>query len=157
MWGQMCIRDRLNAVPSSCSIYLDRRLALGETLEEVKAEMDALIAGKDASWEVGTLHHTSWKGRELSYEPMHDPWKIDKEHPLAQAMIRSWEKVYGKTPTTFDFWDFGTNAITPVAMGIPTIGLGPGEYKLAHMRDEHCATQKIIEACMIYAQLIAEL
>ena len=152
-----CVSASLNAVPSSCSIYLDRRLALGETLEEVKAEMDALIAGKDASWEVGTLHHTSWKGRELSYEPMHDPWKIDKEHPLAQAMIRSWEKVYGKTPTTFDFWDFGTNAITPVAMGIPTIGLGPGEYKLAHMRDEHCATQKIIEACMIYAQLIAEL
>ena len=147
----------LNAVPSACSIYLDRRLAMGETLEDVRAEMDALIAGKDARWEVGTLHHTSWKGRELRYEPMHDPWQIDSDHPLTRALVRSVERVRGEAPTRFDFWDFGTNAITPVAMGIPTIGFGPGEYKLAHMRDEHCAVDRILEACAVYTQLIGEL
>ena len=34
----------------------------------------------------------------------------------------------------FDFWDFSTNAVTPVSLGIPTIGFGPGDYKVAHMR-----------------------
>jgi putative selenium metabolism hydrolase len=147
----------LNAVPSECGIYLDRRLAVGETLDQVASEMDALVAGKRASWEVGTLYHTTWTGKSLVYEPMHDPWEIGKDHPLSQALIRAVEAVSGEAPEEFDFWDFGTNAITPVAMGIPCIGFGPGEYKLAHMVNERCAVAQIEEACEVYAGLIREL
>lgn len=152
-----CVSASLNAVPSECSIYLDRRLALGESLSQVKREMDQLIAGKDAHWEVGTLHHTSWNGGKLDYEPMHEPWSIDEESPLALALRHAYSQVYGRECGTYDFWDFGTNAITPVAMGVPTIGFGPGEYKLAHMRDEHCNVEKILEACEVYKRLIGEL
>ncbi|MZQ97600.1 MAG: YgeY family selenium metabolism-linked hydrolase [Acidaminobacter sp.] len=144
----------LNAVPSECSIYLDRRLAVGETLEQVASEMEGLIAGKRASWEVGTLYHTTWTGKPLVYEPMHNPWKIEKDHSLTQAMIRAVETVSGTVVEKFDFWDFGTNAITPVAMGIPCIGFGPGEYKLAHMVNERCAVKQIEEACLVYCELI---
>jgi len=147
----------LNAVPSECAIYLDRRLVLGETLQQVEEEMDRLIQGKDASWEVGTLHHTTWKGKDLEYEPMHNPWKIEKDHELTKSLIRAYSNTYKEEPSRFDFWDFGTNAITPVAMGVPTIGFGPGEYKLAHMRDEKCAVDKIVEACQVYSELIREL
>ena len=149
-----CVSASLNAVPSSCSIYLDRRLALGENTEDVKQEMDELIAGKDAFWEVGTLHHTSWNGAKLVYEPMHNPWIIEKSHPLASAMNKAYESVYEKAPEEYVFWDFGTNAITPVAMGIPVIGFGPGDYKLAHMRNEHCPVQQISDACKVYLKLI---
>lgn len=152
-----CISASLNAVPSECSIYLDRRLVLGETLEQVKKEMEALIAGKNASWEVGTLYHTTWTGAKLVYEPMHNPWKIEKEHPLSKALIKACHNVYHHEPDSFDFWDFGTNAITPIAMGIPTIGFGPGEYKLAHMKNERCSIKQIEEACQVYCQLIKEL
>jgi len=152
-----CVSASLNAVPSECAIYLDRRLVLGESLEQVKNEMAALIAGKNASWEIGTLHHTSWKGKALDYQPMHDPWSIDADHELAKALRAAYKAVYQRDTTTFDFWDFGTNAITPVSMGIPTIGFGPGEYKLAHMKDERCAVSKIEEACQVYCQLIKAL
>lgn len=147
----------LNAVPSECSIYLDRRLAVGETLEQVALEMEGLIAGKKASWEVGTLYHTTWTGKPLVYEPMHNPWKIEKDHVLTQAMIQAVKAVSGSVPEAFDFWDFGTNAITPVAMGIPCIGFGPGEYKLAHMVNERCAVKQIEEACLVYCELIGAL
>ncbi len=152
-----CVSASLNAVPSQCSIYLDRRLALGETLDQVRSEMDQLVAGKDAYWEVGALHHTSWTGKALDYEPMHDPWIIAKNQPLTQALIRAYAEVYGAKPDFFDFWDFGTNAITPVAMGVPTIGFGPGEYKLAHMLNEHCPLNQITDACKVYARLIENL
>ena len=68
------------------------------------------------------------------------------DHPLTQALIRAYMQVYGKDPEKFDFWDFGTNAVTPVAMGIPTIGFGPGEYKMAHMSDERCLCEQVDEA-----------
>ena len=149
-----CVSASLNAVPSECEIYLDRRLRLGESVEQVRKELDELIAGKRASWESGTLRHTSWKGAELVYEPAHDPWKIDLEHPLTLKCNEAYEAVFGKAPEKYDFWDFGTNAVVPVSMGVPTIGFGVGEYKLAHMRDERCNVEKIKEACKFYTQLI---
>lgn len=88
---------------------------------------------------------------------MHDPWEIGKDQPLTQALMGAYADVYGKTPEQFDFWDFGTNAITPVAMGVPTIGFGPGEYKLAHMRDEHTSVDQVERARQVYCQLIARL
>lgn len=149
-----CETASLNAVPSECEIYLDRRLCLGETTDQVRAEMEQLIAGKRASWEPGVLHHTSWTGKELVYNPIHDPWKIEETHPLTLACSAAYAATFGVQPDRYDFWDFGTNAVIPVGMGIPTIGFGPGEYKQAHMRDEHCAPEQVKDACRFYTKVI---
>jgi acetylornithine deacetylase/succinyl-diaminopimelate desuccinylase-like protein len=61
----------LNAVPTNCEVYLDRRLIPGETKETIQQEMAKLIAGKNASWKVGALHKKSWTGQTVSYEPFH--------------------------------------------------------------------------------------
>ena len=150
-----CVSASLNAVPSECEIYLDRRLRLGESVEQVKGELDALIAGKRATWEPGTLRHTSWTGAELVYEPAHEPWKIAEDAPLTLKCNEAYEAVFGHGPEKYDFWDFGTNAVVPVSMGVATIGFGPGEYKLAHMTNERCDPKKVEDACRFYVQLIA--
>lgn len=152
-----CESASLNAVPSECSIYLDRRLALGETLEQVRAEMDELVAGKDASWEIGTLTHTSWKGADLVYEPWCDPWKTAEDAPITKALLAAYADVYGHESEGFDFWDFGTNGITPFFRGVATIGFGPGPYKLAHMTNEHTPIADVERACNIYCELIGKL
>jgi putative selenium metabolism hydrolase len=147
----------LNAVPSECSIYLDRRMVPGETEEDIRSEMGSLVKGKKATWEVGTIRRKSWTGVDLCYEPLHAAWKIDLGHELAIACNKAYEKVFGKAPGRYDFWDFGTNAVTPVSMGIPTIGFGPGEYKLAHMLNESCEIGKIKDACRFYTSLVGEI
>ncbi|MDQ2692303.1 MAG: YgeY family selenium metabolism-linked hydrolase [Chloroflexota bacterium] len=144
----------LNAVPSECEVYLDRRTVPGETEDDIRREMDRLIEGKHASWKVGTLHRKSWTGLEIHYEPFHSAWKIDVDHELTQACIAAYQESFGVEPGDFDFWDFSTNAVTPVSLGIPTIGFGPGDYKLAHMRDERCEVTQILDACRFYTQLI---
>ncbi|HSK67623.1 MAG TPA: YgeY family selenium metabolism-linked hydrolase [Anaerolineales bacterium] len=145
----------LNAVPSECEVYLDRRTVPGETEDDIRHEMDRLIAGKRATWQVGTLHRKSWTGLEIHYEPFHSAWKIDPDHELARACIAAYQETFGAAPAYFDFWDFSTNAVTPVSLGIPTIGFGPGDYKLAHMRNERCEVSQILDVCRFYSQLIA--
>jgi putative selenium metabolism hydrolase len=147
----------LNAVPSECEVYLDRRMIPGETETAIRAEMDALIKGKKATWEVGTLHRKSWTGLEIKYDPFHPAWKIDLDHELSKACIAAYQEYFGAEPSTYDFWDFSTNAVTPVNLGIPTIGFGPGEYKLAHMRNENCAVDQILDACNFYARVMQKI
>jgi putative selenium metabolism hydrolase len=147
----------LNAVPSACQVYLDRRMVLGETEQTIHDEMDGLIAGKNATWELGTLQRTTWTGEPLTYEPLHLAWEISLEHALARAFIAASTDTFGHVPERYEYWDFSTNAVTPVRLGIPTIGFGPGEYKLAHMRNEKCAVRQILEACEVYTRVIAGL
>lgn len=147
----------LNAVPSECEVYLDRRTVPGETEADIRKEMDALVQGKNATWAVGTLQRKSWTGLDITYEPFHSAWKIAMEHELTQACIAAYRENFGSESVDFDFWDFSTNAVTPVSLGIPTIGFGPGEYKLAHMRDENCPVDQIVAACGFYARLIEKI
>lgn len=144
----------LNAVPSECEVYLDRRMAPGETEDSIKQEMARIIAGKNATWEVGKLHGRSWTGMDIEYRPFHLAWQIDPDHPLARACVAAYRQTFGNAPAGFGFWDFSTNAVTPVSLGIPTIGFGPGDAKLAHMRDESCEVGQIVDACGFYARLV---
>ena len=144
----------LNAVPSECEVYLDRRMVPGETEDDIKKEMVQIIKGKNATWEVGTLFRKSWTGMDIKYEPFHLAWKIDLNHELTKTCIAAYNENFQSDRAEYDFWDFSTNAVTPVSMGIPTIGFGPGEYKLAHMHNEHCKVNQIIDACSFYARII---
>jgi putative selenium metabolism hydrolase len=49
----------LNAVPFECEIYIDRRTVPGETDQDIKNEFNAIINGKNAAWQLGTLHRRS--------------------------------------------------------------------------------------------------
>jgi putative selenium metabolism hydrolase len=147
----------LNAVPSECEVYLDRRTVPGETEEDIRREIESLIAGKNATWEIGTLHRTSWTGMPIRYEPFHAAWQISQEHELTQACIAAYRAQFGQEPGGYEFWNFGTNAVTPVSMGIPTIGFGPGDHKQAHMRNENCPVSEMVDACGFYANLISSI
>ncbi len=146
----------LNAVPSECEVYLDRRMVVGETEETIRTEMDKIIEGKNAIWEIGTIARKSWTGMEICYEPFHLAWEIDLNHELSRACIQAYNERFGSEPG-YDYWDFSTNAVTTVSMGIPTIGFGPGVYKLAHCRNENCEVDKIVDACSFYTMVIHKL
>lgn len=147
----------LNAVPHECEVYLDRRLAIGETPEKVKAEMDAIVAGKNAAWEIGTVRRKTWTGLDVRYEPLHAAWRTDPSSKIAKGAVAAYRKTFGSKPGDFEFWDFSTNAVTTIRRGIPTIGFGPGESKMAHMRDENCPVDQILDACRMYGNMIEAL
>jgi putative selenium metabolism hydrolase len=147
----------VNAVPAECEVYLDRRMVVGETEAAIRAEMEGLVAGKNASWQLGTLHQPTWTRAELTYAPLHQAWEISLDHPLSQACLSAYQDTFQQAPAGYEYWDFSTNAVAIVAQGIPTIGFGPGEHKLAHMNDEKCAVQQILAACEFYTHLIGRI
>ncbi|MBN1535724.1 MAG: YgeY family selenium metabolism-linked hydrolase [Anaerolineales bacterium] len=144
----------LNAVPSECQVYLDRRMVLGETNQTIRDEMERIIAGKKATWEIGTLYRKTWTGEDIMYEPLHPAWEISLDHPLTKAFIEAYRETFGHAPEKFNYWDFSTNAVALIGKGIPTIGFGPGESKLAHMCNEKCAISQIVDACEVYCRVI---
>lgn len=146
----------LNAVPSECEVSVDRRIVPGETEEGIRSEMDNLADGKNATWEVSTITRTSWTGAEILYRPFHLAWQIDPADNLVKSCVSAYRDTFGGAPGFFGFWDFSTNAVTPVRLGIPVIGFGPGDYKLAHMRNESCSVNQITDACRFYLNMICQ-
>ena len=151
-----CVTASLNAVPTKCVIDLDRRIVEAEDEAVIRCEMDALVDGTDAAWEIGTVYRKSWTGLDVVYNPFHLAWSIDLKHELAEAAVSVYQSLYSDAPEIMK-WDFSTNAVASVEMGIPTIGYGPGDSKLAHMKDEHCPVEEIIDACQFYTALIEKL
>ncbi|MCS6907640.1 MAG: YgeY family selenium metabolism-linked hydrolase [Anaerolineales bacterium] len=143
-----------NAIPAECEVYLDRRIVPGESEADLQEELAQIIRGKRATWEIQTLRRKSWTGMEVEYRPFHLAWQIGLDHELTQACIAAYRETFGTEPSQYGFWDFSTNAVTPVRLGIPTIGFGPGDPKLAHMRNEFCEVRQLLEACVFYTRLL---
>lgn len=145
----------LNAVPDSCTIYLDRRTALYETEEVVAKEMDELVAGTDAQWKIYDAIGSSWTGKQVILHTFLPAWESAKESPVAQAGIQAYKEMLGKDPELFK-WEFATNGFACAGRyHVPTIGLGPGDYALAHKTNEHCPLDQIVQACLFYAGFVA--
>lgn len=147
----------LNAVPDGCSIYLDRRLALGENEESVAREMDELVSGTDATWSIYDAVGSSWTGKDVVLHTFLPAWEVDRESELVKTSIEAYTKILGRKPELFK-WDFATNGFACAGRyHVPTIGLGPGDYVYAHKRNEHCHLKDIEDASMFYTDLAARL
>ena len=149
-----CTSASPNAVPDSCTIRLDRRLAWVETEQTVIEEMETLVRGKQASWVYEEISMQSWTGCEISYRPLHMAWQIADDHPFTQTCSSAYRSVFSNVKPTFGYWNFSTNAVASVSLGIPTIGFGPGDPAAAHTSDENCKASEIIDAFRFYTSLL---
>ncbi len=154
MTGVVSESGSLNAIPSTCVAFADRRLVPGEDEEAVKKEMEALLGGTGATWSFHEVVGSSWKGRRTVLRSFLPAWEIDAGHELAVAASRAYQELKGKAPVPYR-WDFSTNGVASATkMGIPTIGFGAGDSKLAHCVDEHCPVEDIVTAAEFYANLV---
>jgi putative selenium metabolism hydrolase len=148
-----------NVVPDRCSFILDRRLTLGESEAKALAEVQSVIAreGVRADVQVTEYRSTSFTGYAASQREYFPAWATDENHPLVQALERAAREESGARPKITRF-PFSTDGIyTAGVLGVPTVGLGPGDEKLAHTADEHVRLDDVIQAAHIYARLAASL
>jgi len=154
-----------NAVPAHATLYVDRRLTVGEDEATVHAELeDAIRAaeavhGEDVAAEVETLSfdRPSYTGYQQETPKYYPSWVLDEDHPLVQQTS---EVVSTMLDSDHEItkWTFSTSGnYTMGVAGIPTIGFGPSREEWAHMANERVAVEDVVDAIGVYAGLAAEL
>ena len=150
-----CKTPSLNAVPDECTIYLDRRLTVGETLKSSVAEINKLPAVKKAKAKVEVLWYNAvaWTGAKVDQEKYFPTWVLPREHKLVKAGELAGKVALGKNPVV-DKWVYSTNGVASAGrLKIPTIGFGPGNEVYAHTVNEFMPAEDLVKAAAFYAAL----
>ncbi len=145
-----------NAIPDCCAFYIDRRLTLGETEARALAEIQGVINREQARGakvevtEYRAASYTGYKCRSKSYYPA---WLIMEDHALVRTATRAIEQQLGYRPHVTR-WAFSTDGCYTMGVaGIPTIGFGPGDERLAHTTNESIHLDDMFLAAGVYAAL----
>jgi putative selenium metabolism hydrolase len=146
----------LNAVPDQFMIYLDRRTTLNEPHDEVIAQIRGLIPDylqDEILVEELVYDQPSYTGFVFPVRKSYPAWLLEDDHPLTQAGQRALVELWGEA-RPLGTWDFSTNGTYWAGKaGIPSIGLGPGDEKTAHMRHENVPLDDVVRAAEWYAWL----
>jgi putative selenium metabolism hydrolase len=148
-----CETPSLNAVPSTATIYLDRRLTAGESPEEALEEIRQLPAVKAAGGNVQllTYERTSFTGMTLSQPKSFSTWVTPADHYGVKAGLEAGRVALDKELATGS-WVFSTNGVASMGkLAIPTIGFGPGDEVHAHTAHDQCALDDLVTAMAWYA------
>jgi putative selenium metabolism hydrolase len=143
----------INAVPDGCTIYLDRRLTIGESVESARAELESLPAVQEgkATVELLTYEGKGYTGLTLSTDKYFPTWVTPEDDRGVRAAVEAGEHALGRTPDV-GRWVFSTNGVSSAGkLGIPTIGFGPANEIYAHSVDDQCPIDHLPLAVAWYA------
>ncbi len=148
-----------NAVPDTCTFYVDRRLTLGETEAKALAELQRIVARErlDAEIVVSEYEIVSYTGYRSKVRDSYPAWVIAEDHKLVQAASQSVRQALGYRPR-LERWAFSTDGVYTMGVaGIPTIGFGPGNERLAHTVDDQVRIDDLVAASQVYATLAVQM
>lgn len=139
------------AVIDECTIYLDRRLSLGETKESAISEIMELCKDADAAIDVPVYETPSYTGVVHAMEKYFPTWCLNEEHVLTRSAAEAFKTIFKSEPKV-DKWVFSTNGVVVMGKyGIPCIGFGPGNEVYSHGPEDQVPVSHLVEACKFYA------
>ena len=160
--GKITVSDMLvqtpsiNAVPDAAVIFIDRRMTFGETKEQVRAQVEALIPSefKDSvKLEELFYDQPSYTGFVFPVDKYFPAWALEEDHPLVLAGQLAREQI-GLPQAPSGKWNFSTNGIYWAGKaGIPSIGFGPGDEETAHTVNDSVSLEDMVKATEFYAIL----
>ncbi|MEM2135963.1 MAG: M20 family metallopeptidase [Candidatus Freyarchaeota archaeon] len=138
---------RLNMVPDSCEVTIDRRMIPGQTTEEIKREIFEIIE--------------DLKKRDPDFKA--DVIVLAEGHPFETSpdnkLVKVAQEVYRKLkldPKLTGYAQISDGRFF-AEIGIPTIIIGPSDPKVGHQPDEHFKVEDVIDTTKIYALLATKM
>jgi putative selenium metabolism hydrolase len=148
--------NSLNAVPNQFTIFIDRRMTISETHDDVINLVKGLIPDylQDEILVEELFYDTpSYTGFSFPLNKYFPPWLQEESHPLVQAGLKSVQDLWGES-RPLGTWDFSTNGTYWAGKaGIPSIGFGPGDETTAHTIEENVSLDDVVSATEFYAYL----
>jgi putative selenium metabolism hydrolase len=142
----------LSVVPDRCTATFDRRTLPGEGEEDVLAPLRAAVEeavahhGAAARVSIAVDRFDSYSGAPVAAPNFAAAWLTARGEGPARTALDA----LGAEPA---YWSFCTNGSGTAALGIPTIGFGPGDETLAHRTDEFIALDELLQGARAYATL----
>jgi acetylornithine deacetylase len=131
-----------NIVPDHASLVADRRVLPGESVESVRAELEAALS--DAGLEEVAVTACSLEKPALG---------TSEDHASVRACSRALERA-GRpgSPTGVAF---GTDAGVFEGAGVPGVVLGPGSIARAHTAREYVEVDQVEAMAEVFAELLS--
>jgi putative selenium metabolism hydrolase len=146
----------LSVLPDRCTVTFDRRTLPGEREDDVVGQLrrvvDEAVAPHGATGRVtiGVDRFDAYTGAPVEAPNFAPAWFTGEDAPAARAALDALGAESG-------VWVFCTNGSGTAALGIPTIGYGPGDETLAHRVDEHIELDELHAGARGYATLVEAL
>jgi putative selenium metabolism hydrolase len=152
-----------NVIPSEITVFLDWRNVPQESPEHAVSELETILnqcladqPTCQAEVHVTSQERQTWTGVGKDFASIFPPFATDPQSELA---IRAGEVIAESTqkPASPGVWDFATDGGHISLEGIPVVGFGPGDDRLAHTNQERISTDELQQAVGTYAALIDQL
>jgi len=137
--------EKDNVVPSLCEASIDRRLVLGENVEDAESELKNILEGikrRDKEFR--------YRLERYRYVP---PSMTSPDAKIVRVMREAVKEVMGVEPKISGF-TATCEMVHLVNHGIQTVIFGPGRIEQAHEINEYADVSEIVRAAEIYAHLI---
>ncbi len=137
-------------VPDRCRIIIDRRFLIEESLEEVKAEISALmervrVQRPDFEYEIKPLHEVQ-------------PSMTPQDAPVVEAVADAIQQVMGLEPAfVVSPGTYDQKHIDRIGKLKNCIAYGPGILELAHQPDEWVGVDDMVQSAQVMAIAAAQL
>jgi putative selenium metabolism hydrolase len=148
-----------NVVPERCIANLDCRVLPGWTPARIQALVAEWLADVGAPYgvqvevELASRIVRTWTGAEVQTDGCILPFATPEDDALVRAGAQAMSAVTGSDPPV-RLWRAGTDGgYFQGALGIPTIGIAPGQAVYSHTVDEHVPARDIPRVAAIYARL----
>ena len=150
-----------NVIPGEVRLHIDWRTVPQRGPDEIRAEVAqrldrALLDGATGEVVVKELRLRAWTGVERELPAAFPSLAIEETDPMLGAAQAALEQAFGH-PVPIGRWTFATDGGHLFAAGIPCIGFGPGDERLAHTNREHVALADLRTAAIGNAVLAAAL
>lgn len=148
--GQPADGTQTPCVADLCRAVFDRRFLVEESLESVRAEVEAVLAAVQAA-----DPRIQYELRDLLVV---DPVETPADSPLIATLARAIERVLGRpavrvaSPGTYD-----QKHVQRIAGIRHCVAYGPGRLELAHQPNEYCVIEELLAATKVLAVALVEL
>lgn len=145
-----------NVTPGQVRLTLDWRNTPTETPARIVAKVAGLLNAEQAAVQVSTTVLTTYTGVSKTFPSIFPAFLLAADNPFVQAAHTALTQALGRDDGV-DIWRFATDGGHLMAAGIPTVGFGPGDERLAHTNQERLNLAQMQEAVVGYVALILAL